>query len=140
MEQVAIITGASRGIGLSYAWALLSRGGWAVVLLDVVGADVSAADLCLKFGAGKAVGFACDVAVVTEFRAAWVRSKAIGPVRLLVHNAGIADVLFARAERILAVNLGAVIFGTELAVHDATDGLTRRAAQRLDVVCTASSF
>ena len=113
MRKVALVTGSSRGIGAACAEAL-SDAGWAVCINCVERADLAAA-LCEKLRArGRdAAWFQADVADA-EAVAAMVRhaEKELGPVALLVNNAGIArqqqfqDIDRATWDRVFAVNLG----------------------------------
>ena len=113
MSRSALITGSSRGIGRAVAEAL-AREGWPVCVnyLEHKGAAESLVDL-LRSEGRMAMAFRADVAdraAVNEMvRAA---SETLGPVELLVNNAGVAgqclfqDITDALWERYLGVNLG----------------------------------
>lgn len=113
MRQVALVTGASRGIGRAVAMEL-GRAGYAVCVnyLNSEDAARQVADT-LRAGGGDAVALRADVAdgaAVAEM----VRrtEKELGPVTLLVNNAGVAgqaqfqDITDEMWNRYLAVNLG----------------------------------
>lgn len=113
MRQVALVTGASRGIGRAVALEL-GRAGYAVCVnyLNSEGAARQVADT-LRAGGSDAVAIRADVAdgaAVAEM----VRrtEKELGPVTLLVNNAGVAgqaqfqDITDEMWDRYLAVNLG----------------------------------
>ena len=113
MSRSALITGSSRGIGRAVA-AALAREGWPVCVnyLEHKEAAESLVDL-LRSEGRMAMAFRADVAdraAVNEMvRAA---SETLGPVELLVNNAGVAgqclfqDITDALWERYLGVNLG----------------------------------
>ena len=137
--KTAAITGGSRGIGLAYAQALLSEG-WRVAILDVAGEQEAAAKLCEQFGTGKAIAVRCDVSDAESFKAAFrAVQEQLGPLSLFVNNAGVVGLMFAAADKQVNVNLLGTLRGTEMALHAATQGLTKVADPPLDIVCTASS-
>ena len=112
MRQVALVTGASRGIGRAVAMEL-GRAGYAVCInyLNSEDAARQAAE-ALRAGGSDAVAIRADVADGTAV-AEMVRrtEKELGPVTLLVNNAGVAgqaqfqDISDEMWDRYLAVNL-----------------------------------
>jgi 3-oxoacyl-[acyl-carrier protein] reductase len=108
-DQVAVVTGGGRGIGLAIARAL-AEGGATVAVLDVdeEGARQAAAGLP---GSGHR-GFRADVTNGEEVRNVIVEAEeGLGPVGILVNNAGITrDNLLLRMsedewDQVLSVNL-----------------------------------
>ncbi len=86
-DRVAVVTGGARGIGYALAQAFLAEGARAVVVADLVPADVEAA--VARLG-DRATGHAVDVADGASVAAlvAMVEDE-IGPIDLFCSNAGI---------------------------------------------------
>lgn len=118
--QVAVITGAARGIGLATA-QLLAEAGASVALLDVDGATASAE--AGRIGP-KAAAWACDVtseaAVETVFAHIVER---FGHIDVLVNNAGAAvrkpatELSMDEWRRIMDLNLGGVFLCSRVAAR-----------------------
>jgi NAD(P)-dependent dehydrogenase (short-subunit alcohol dehydrogenase family) len=83
MQEKAVITGATRGIGVEVALAL-SRRGYAVT---VVGRDPEHGEQAVA-RIGDARFIRADLSVLDEVRALGARLAAEGPLRLLVNNVG----------------------------------------------------
>ncbi|WP_439599159.1 SDR family NAD(P)-dependent oxidoreductase [Falsiroseomonas sp.] len=109
-QQVALITGAGRGIGLAAARRFLQEG-WRVALLDIEPALLEGAMARLAQPEAT-LALCCDVADVVGLVAAVRRAHAhFGRLDALVNNAGIAvfkpmlETTPAEWARVLAVNL-----------------------------------
>jgi meso-butanediol dehydrogenase / (S,S)-butanediol dehydrogenase / diacetyl reductase len=87
--KIALVTGASRGIGYASCMALAKEGAKIVGTARSV-KDLSALEKVIKDGGGQAETFACDVTKSADV-AACVRETigAFGRVDILVNNAGI---------------------------------------------------
>jgi 3-oxoacyl-[acyl-carrier protein] reductase len=109
--RVALVTGASRGIGQAIARALADEGAQLAILATGLEGASKVAEV-LRASGGKAHAVAADVASPTALDAALSEvRRALGPVDILVNNAGIAlrrplsDTADADFERVMAVNL-----------------------------------
>lgn len=109
-QNVALVTGAARGIGLATAKKFLAEG-WRVALLDIEGELQEAAAAALK-NPDNALAITCDVSDAAAVGAAMaaVMSR-FGRLDALVNNAGVAvfapvlETSDADWNRIMAVNL-----------------------------------
>lgn len=121
--QVAVVTGAGRGMGRAVAMGLAREGARVVVAeLDPASGD-EVADLIGSEG-GSAHAVAADVAVVAEVERVFREAvAAFGTVDILVNNAGIAiprpllEVTEQEWDRQLAVNLKGAFFCTQAAAR-----------------------
>ncbi len=88
--RVALITGASKGLGRAMASTFASSG--ATVAMLARRADVlDEAVVEIKAAGGKAHGYVCDVSNAASIAATWVKiGAALGTVDILVNNAGVA--------------------------------------------------
>lgn len=99
--KVAVVTGASKGIGAEVARALAKEGAAVVVnyASSKAGADKVVADITAR--GGKAVAVQADVAKEADIRRLFAEAKkAFGRLDVLVNNAGVYD--FAPLEAITA--------------------------------------
>jgi 3-oxoacyl-[acyl-carrier protein] reductase len=121
--QVALVTGASSGLGLRFAQVLAANGA-AVVLVARRADRLAEAKMMIDYEGGRALALEADVldrsAMTTAFDAA---EAAFGPVTILVNNAGIAhagraiDLGEAEWRRVLATDLDAVFFWAQEAAR-----------------------
>jgi NAD(P)-dependent dehydrogenase (short-subunit alcohol dehydrogenase family) len=122
MKQVALVTGAARGIGLGAALAL-AREGFDVALNSLSGdAELAGAVARVAALGVRATGVPFDVADLSAHAPALERAEtALGPLTTLVNNAGVGvmsrgdplDVTEESYDRCLSVNAKAVFFLTQ---------------------------
>src|SRR5437660_1362672 len=120
--RVALVTGASRGIGRATANALAARGAVVVAAARGDHANDAVADLTAKGGRGEAVSVdVTDVAALERLPAEIVARH--GRLDIVVSNAGIArDQLLMRMKRadwdaVMATNLTAAFVLTQAAIR-----------------------
>jgi 3-oxoacyl-[acyl-carrier protein] reductase len=128
-NKVALVTGASRGIGRAIALRLASEGARVAVHYNR-NADAAREVITeIEKRGGQAQIFAADLASVEEARNLVSRvEQAWGPVELLINNAGQAE--FARLEKVsesdydamFALNTKGVFFLTQAAAQNMPDG------------------
>ena len=117
-EQVALVTGAARGIGLATA-QLLAQSGWPVAMVDCDAGELTRA--AETVAAGRA--FVCDVSKPAEVADLFVAIRdTYGQLDALVNNAGVADfgpieeTGFERWRRVMATNLDGVFLTSQAAL------------------------
>ena len=122
MEQVLLVTGASRGIGAATA-KLAARRGYAVAVNYT--SNRGAADgvvQAIRAGGGRAVAVQCDVAKEEQVLAMFdTVDRELGRLTALVNNAGVVDVAarvdemsVARLQRMFDINvLGSIVCARE---------------------------
>lgn len=111
-DEVAVVTGAGRGIGRAVALRLAAEGA-AVGVLDVDAAAAEATTAAIRRQGGRAVALAADVADSPAVARAMARVAAeLGPPTILINNAGIGGFVpldhpeaEATWHRVLAVDL-----------------------------------
>jgi 3-oxoacyl-[acyl-carrier protein] reductase len=119
-KHVALVTGASRGIGAAVARVLAGAGAAVAVNYRERAADAETIVAGIKSGGGRAIAVAADVsqaAAVTKM--VEQVTSALGPIDILVNNAGIAmvrgvdDLTEEDFDRTIAVNLKSAFLCTQ---------------------------
>jgi NAD(P)-dependent dehydrogenase (short-subunit alcohol dehydrogenase family) len=119
MKQIAIVTGAGRGVGRITA-ITLAKQGWVVV---VAGRDKVAIDAVAKEAGGESVGIVCDVSDPESVKSLFAQVKSsFGRVDLLFNNAGVVipgvpleDVKVEDWQKVVDVNISGVFYCTQQA-------------------------
>ena len=121
--RVALVTGASSGLGVRFAEVLAGQGA-AVALLARRGERLAAVEARIQAAGGRALALEADVldrkAMVGAFDAV---EKAFGTVTILVNNAGVAhahravELPEAEWRRVVGTNLDAVFFWAQEAAR-----------------------
>jgi len=115
---VALVTGASSGIGRAIALALARTGDAVAVHYGTQGAKAEEVRSEIIAAGGKAIIIGADIGVEREIVSMFETvDRELGPITSLVNNAGtilavkpITEIDSATVERILAVNLASVIY------------------------------
>jgi 3-oxoacyl-[acyl-carrier protein] reductase len=121
--RVALVTGASSGLGLRFAEVLAANG--AVVALVARRADrLATVQARIEQAGGRAAAITADVLDRAAMSRAFEQAEAaFGPVTILVNNAGVAhstravDLPEAEWRRVLGTNLDAVFFWSQEAAR-----------------------
>lgn len=128
--QVAVVTGAGRGLGRAHALLLAERGAAVVVndvgaTLDGAGAELTPAEQVIKEiteAGGRAVADATDISTPEGATRVVARAvEAFGRLDILINNAGIlrdrtmAKLSPAEVDPVLAVHLGGTVWMTKAA-------------------------
>ena len=91
-DQVAIVTGSSRGIGRAIARALAARGAAVCINYATHAAEAEAAAAEIAATGGRVIAIQADVADADAVARMVVRTEAeLGPVSILVNNAGVSS-------------------------------------------------
>lgn len=128
-QKVAVVTGASRGIGRAIAEKLAGDG--ARVVVNYAGNKEAASEVVAKIQdrGGEAVAVQADLGEVSEVRALFEEAVSrFGQLDVLVNNAGIifpepiAEATEENYEKTFAVNVRGVFFAMQEAAKSMADG------------------
>ena len=118
--HVALVTGASRGIGAAVALTLAESGAAVAVNYRERAADAEAVVARIKSSGGRAIAVAADVSQAASVAKMVEQvTAALGPIDILVNNAGIAivrgvdDLTEDDFDRTIAVNLKSAFLCTQ---------------------------
>lgn len=131
-NQVCVVTGGGKGIGLATAKALLARGA-RVALLDLVEVDLNHPNT---------ISIRCDVTRAADVQAAVDQiTEQLGPISVWVNNAGLArhrwipDYTESEIDLMLDVNLKGTILGSQAALKAM---IPHKHGHIINVISTAS--
>jgi 3-oxoacyl-[acyl-carrier protein] reductase len=128
-KKVALVTGASRGIGRAIAVRLGETG--ASVVVNYSGSQDAAQETvaAVEKAGGRAIAVQADVAKSADVKRLWDESlQKFGRLDILVNNAGVmfnkllADVTEEEFDRIFAVNVKGTFFACQQAAKRLADG------------------
>jgi 3-oxoacyl-[acyl-carrier protein] reductase len=132
--RVALVTGASRGIGKAVALALAACGARVAVNYRERAEDADAVVAAIAAGGGAAIALQADVSRAVEVeQMVDAAAASLGPVDLLVNNAGIAirrgieDLSEADFDRTIATNLKSAF----LCIQAVVPGMQQRGFGRI---------
>ena len=118
--HIALVTGASRGIGAAVALALAGAGAAVAVNYRERAGGADAVVAKINAMGGRATAVAADVSKSADVTAMVERAtKALGPIDILINNAGIAivrgvdDLTEAEFDQTIAVNLKSAFLCTQ---------------------------
>jgi NAD(P)-dependent dehydrogenase (short-subunit alcohol dehydrogenase family) len=129
LSDLAIVTGAARGIGLAIAMRL-ARAGFHIVAMDMPNVDTAALQTAIRAAGREFVFEPCDVSNSGDWQRVIERVGGhAGTLRVLVNNAGIAGPVKPLAEypesvfdQVMAVNVRGVFLGMQQAARAMPSG------------------
>jgi NAD(P)-dependent dehydrogenase (short-subunit alcohol dehydrogenase family) len=141
--QVAVVTGAGRGIGKAIALALAARGA-ALGLIARTDAELKETAREIAHGGGRAMAFVADVTDAETIHNAMARfGESLGAIDLLVNNAGMLQPIGPFWEndlntwmRGISVNLG----GAVICSHAVLPGMVARQRGRIINVASGAGL
>ncbi|XP_068230337.1 15-hydroxyprostaglandin dehydrogenase [NAD(+)]-like isoform X2 [Palaemon carinicauda] len=115
--SVALLTGAARGLGRTFAQTLLARGAKVCVTdINEEQGKETEAELQAEYGTNNVLFVKCDVTKDEDFRNAWSQAtETLGTVGILINNAGIGNE--KNWQLTVNVNLGGCMRGTFLGLE-----------------------
>jgi 3-oxoacyl-[acyl-carrier protein] reductase len=134
---VALVTGASRGIGRAIAVALATRG-YTIACLGRDGAALAETVAAITAGGGRAVALTADVRDAAAMTAAVAVAEALGPIEVCVANAGGGTYAPVREQSVAALDdmLATNVRGTFLTCQAVLPGMEFR--RRGTIIAIAS--
>ena len=122
--NIALVTGASRGIGLGVARAFAAAGARVILSSDDQTATAAAVDALNSRGAN-AYGFVADLSAPAAPRAIWDYASSLGGIDIVVMNAGItgkpgplATMDMDDYDRVMTINLRSMVALSQHALPD----------------------
>jgi NAD(P)-dependent dehydrogenase (short-subunit alcohol dehydrogenase family) len=124
-ERTAVVTGAGSGLGRAIAVALAARGA-RVAAVDIDAGSAEETARMAGAAGGRAIALRADTSVAADVdRAVTEAVKALGPLEIMVNNAGILDGYFDVHEmteavwrRVIDIDLTGVFFGCKRAIQE----------------------
>src|SRR5512134_538723 len=124
-QGMAVVTGAGSGLGRAIALKLAADG-FAVAALDLDEAAARESVRLIGDARGRAAGYAADVSRAADFdRAVGAAIAALGPLEVMVNNAGILDGYFDVDEmdetlwrKVIDIDLTGVFLGCKRALRE----------------------
>jgi NAD(P)-dependent dehydrogenase (short-subunit alcohol dehydrogenase family) len=124
-DRMAVVTGAGSGLGRAIALALAEVGA-AIGAVDLDGTSAEETVALIAKAGGKAKAFQADTSKAADVdRAVGEAVKALGPLEIMVNNAGVLDGYFNVDEmdeavwrRVIDIDLTGVFFGCKRALAE----------------------
>ena len=124
-DRMAVVTGAGSGIGRAIALALAARGA-RVAAVDIDAASAKETADLISASGGRALAGECDTSAAAQLdRAVTAAVRALGPLEIMVNNAGVLDGYFNVDEmdeavwrRVIDIDLTGVFLGCKRALQE----------------------
>lgn len=141
--RVALVTGASRGLGEGAAVALAAVGA-SVMLLARDGIAAAAVAARIEAAGGRALSVACDVSDYAAVAAAVAQTRArLGGLDILINNAGVIDPIAPIAQSdpaAWAANIGINLVGAYNGIRACVEGMLASGAGTIINVSSGAAF